>query len=87
MSTADATMLRTAEGAPTRRIAPGSVAVKWLTTTDHKAIGNLYFITSFVWFCLGGLMALVIRGCRHWRYGRTPAQRLPEPMAITHHFR
>ncbi len=61
MSTADATMLRTAEGAPTRRIAPGSVAVKWLTTTDHKAIGNLYFITSFVWFCLGGLMALVIR--------------------------
>ena len=61
MSTADATMLRTADGAATRRIAPGSVAVKWLTTTDHKAIGNLYFITSFIWFMLGGLMALVIR--------------------------
>ena len=35
--------------------------MKWLTTTDHKAIGNLYFITSFIWFMLGGLMALVIR--------------------------
>ena len=24
-------------------------------------IGNLYFITSFIWFMIGGLMALVIR--------------------------
>ena len=29
------------------RNAPGSTFVKWATTTDHKKIGNLYFITSF----------------------------------------
>ncbi len=32
-----------------------------ITTTDHKVIGNLYFITSFIFFGIGGLMALVIR--------------------------
>ncbi len=32
-----------------------------MTTTDHKVIGNLYFITSFVFFLLGGIMALLIR--------------------------
>ena len=32
-----------------------------ITTTDHKVIGNLYFVTSFIFFGLGGLMALVIR--------------------------
>ncbi|WP_298746030.1 cytochrome c oxidase subunit I [uncultured Serinicoccus sp.] len=36
-------------------------AVRVLTTTDHKVIGNLYFVTTMVWFILGGLMALVIR--------------------------
>ena len=35
--------------------------VKWVTTTDHKRIGNLYFITSFLFFLLGGVMALIIR--------------------------
>ena len=39
----------------------GRTIVKWLTTTDHKVIGNLYFITSFIFFLLGGAMALVIR--------------------------
>ncbi|MHA3837290.1 aa3-type cytochrome oxidase subunit I [Terrabacter sp. AAH1] len=32
-----------------------------LTTTDHKVIGNLYLGTSFVFFLLGGAMALLIR--------------------------
>jgi cytochrome c oxidase subunit 1 len=40
----------------------GSVLVSWLTTTDHKVIGYLYLITSFVFFLLAGLMAMVIRG-------------------------
>jgi cytochrome c oxidase subunit I len=54
--------LRTAEEAPPRRKAlPGSTVLKWMTTTDHKVIGNLYFITSFVWFLVGGAMALIIR--------------------------
>jgi cytochrome c oxidase subunit I len=39
----------------------GKLMVTWMTTTDHKIIGNLYFITSMAWFMLGGLMALVIR--------------------------
>ena len=39
----------------------GRTIVKWLTTTDHKVIGNMYFITSFIFFLLGGAMALVIR--------------------------
>jgi cytochrome c oxidase subunit 1 len=43
------------------RNAPGSTFMKWATTTDHKKIGNLYFITSFVFFLLAGVMALVIR--------------------------
>ncbi|WP_175442347.1 cbb3-type cytochrome c oxidase subunit I, partial [Humibacillus sp. DSM 29435] len=40
---------------------PGQTFVKWATTTDHKVIGNLYFITTFVWFILGGALALLIR--------------------------
>ena len=33
----------------------------WLTTTDHKRIGQLYFWTALVFFLIGGLEALVIR--------------------------
>src|SRR4029078_7911307 len=44
-----------------RRRSPGQTLVKWVTTTDHKVIGDLYFITSFLFFMLGGLLALVIR--------------------------
>ncbi|MBD0292291.1 MAG: cbb3-type cytochrome c oxidase subunit I, partial [Jiangellaceae bacterium] len=40
---------------------PGSVIVRWMTTTDHKVIGYLYLITSFVFFLLAGAMAMVIR--------------------------
>ncbi|GAB6897859.1 aa3-type cytochrome oxidase subunit I [Kineosporia succinea] len=39
----------------------GLNAVKWLTSTDHKVIGNLYLVTSFIFFLLGGLMAVLIR--------------------------
>lgn len=35
--------------------------VQVLTTTDHKVIGNLYFVTTMAWFMVGGLMALIIR--------------------------
>ena len=40
----------------------GNVFVKWVTTTDHKIIGHLYLITSFIFFLIGGVMALIIRG-------------------------
>jgi cytochrome c oxidase subunit I+III len=33
----------------------------WLTTTNHKKIGLLYFFTSFGFFTAGGILALVMR--------------------------
>ncbi|MGX1852181.1 cytochrome c oxidase subunit I [Streptomyces sp. NBC_01456] len=39
----------------------GAVLVDWLTTTDHKKIGHLYLITSFGFFLVGGVLALVMR--------------------------
>ncbi len=39
----------------------GNVFVGWITSTDHKTIGYLYLITSFFYFLVGGVMALVIR--------------------------
>ncbi|MGW0537744.1 aa3-type cytochrome oxidase subunit I [Streptomyces sp. NPDC003032] len=46
---------------PVRERRPGRVIVAWLTTTDHKKIGHLYLITSFVFFLAAGLMALMMR--------------------------
>ncbi|WP_332644818.1 aa3-type cytochrome oxidase subunit I [Aeromicrobium sp.] len=39
----------------------GQKVVTVLTTTDHKVIGNMYFVTSFVFFIFGGILALMIR--------------------------
>ncbi|QDW17461.1 cytochrome c oxidase subunit I [Micrococcus luteus] len=39
----------------------GKIVVSWLTTTDHKVLGYMYLITSFIFFCIGGVMALMIR--------------------------
>ena len=39
----------------------GRTVIKWITSTDHKTIGYLYLITSFVWFAIGGILALLIR--------------------------
>src|SRR5205823_6054328 len=33
----------------------------WLTTTDHKRIGLLYFFTSLTFFGAGGVEALLLR--------------------------
>ncbi len=33
----------------------------WLTTTDHKKIGILYLVNSFVMFLMGGILALLVR--------------------------
>jgi cytochrome c oxidase subunit 1/cytochrome c oxidase subunit I+III len=38
---------------------PGLVG--WLTTTDHKRIGLLYFFTALLFFAAGGVEALLIR--------------------------
>ncbi len=34
---------------------------EWLTTTDHKKIGIMYVINSFIFFLIGGVLALVVR--------------------------
>lgn len=39
----------------------GAVIVDWVTSTDHKTIGYMYLIGSFFFFCVGGVMALIIR--------------------------
>ncbi|GAB3966138.1 cytochrome c oxidase subunit I [Actinoallomurus acanthiterrae] len=39
----------------------GQQVVAWLTSTDHKVIGQLYLATSFGFFLAAGLMAMMIR--------------------------
>ncbi|MEU0805711.1 cytochrome c oxidase subunit I [Streptomyces sp. NPDC005970] len=46
---------------PESRNRVGTVIVDWLTTTDHKKIGTLYMVTSFVFFLFAGLLAMVMR--------------------------
>ncbi|MGZ4615937.1 MAG: cytochrome c oxidase subunit I, partial [Actinomycetes bacterium] len=48
-------------GPPVRVKRKGSAVVRWVTSTDHKTIGHLYLITSFVFFLIGGLMAMLMR--------------------------
>src|SRR3712207_2898170 len=35
--------------------------VSWVTTTDHKKIGIMYLVTTFVFFVIGGVEALMMR--------------------------
>ena len=35
--------------------------LEWLTTTDHKQIGILYLFTTFLFFIIGGVEALLMR--------------------------
>ena len=52
-------------GAPGDRPARAAPAQRgwlgWLTTTDHKKIGILYLVATFVFFLLGGVEALIMR--------------------------
>ncbi len=55
------TVFREAEWVEQSRPTLGRTVVKWVTSTDHKVIGNLYFFTSFFFFLFGGVLALLIR--------------------------
>jgi len=45
-----------------RRIsAPPGGWLSWLTTTDHKRIGILYLLATFLFFIIGGVEALIMR--------------------------
>ncbi|MEV2239821.1 cytochrome c oxidase subunit I [Micromonospora sp. NPDC049891] len=46
---------------PLRRPLPGGKLVRFLATTDHKQIGLLYLLTSFGFFILAGIEAMLIR--------------------------
>ncbi|MFD7827820.1 cytochrome c oxidase subunit I [Kitasatospora sp. NPDC059803] len=50
---------RPAPGVARRR--QGSAVLRWLSTTDHKAIGNLYLTTAFGFFLFAGLLAMLMR--------------------------
>ncbi len=39
----------------------GSLLADWLSTTDYKVIGHLFLTTSFGFFLIGGIMAMVMR--------------------------
>ncbi len=50
----------------TTALTPAATTVRtglyeWLTTTDHKKIGIMYVVNSFLFFLLGGLLALGVR--------------------------
>jgi cytochrome c oxidase subunit I len=58
--------------APRERTAPPELAMhglrarpagwlSWLTTTDHKKIGIMYLVATFMFFILGGVEALLMR--------------------------
>ncbi|WP_433445445.1 aa3-type cytochrome oxidase subunit I [Nonomuraea sp. CA-141351] len=44
-----------------RRARTGRLIASWMSTTDHKVIGYLYLSTSFTFFLLAGIMAMMIR--------------------------
>ncbi|MET7547800.1 cytochrome ubiquinol oxidase subunit I, partial [Streptomyces sp. NPDC005500] len=50
-----------AEPVANKRISAGVRVMGWLTTTDHKVIGNLYMVTAFGFFLLGGVLAMLMR--------------------------
>ena len=56
-----ATTPSTATTVEVPRPGSGETIVKVLTTTDHKVIGKLYLTTSFAWFLVAGVMALIMR--------------------------
>jgi cytochrome c oxidase subunit 1 len=56
-----ATTEQAALDAPVVPRSKGKIIVDWITSTDHKTIGYMYLIGSFFFFCIGGVMALIIR--------------------------
>ncbi|WP_413815963.1 cytochrome c oxidase subunit I [Kitasatospora purpeofusca] len=43
------------------RLRHGSAMLRWLSTTDHKVIGNMYLVTAFGFFLVAGLLAMAMR--------------------------
>ncbi|WP_037673980.1 cytochrome c oxidase subunit I [Streptomyces griseus] len=43
------------------RVITGRRIRNYLTTTDHKTIGNMYLVTAFAFFLLAGVLAMLMR--------------------------
>ena len=83
MTTMDRTINAAEIAIPKRRL--GTIAWKWMITTDHKVIGNLYFITSMLFFLFGGILALA-----HPRRAGLPGAAVPllrDLQPVLHHAR
>src|SRR5438105_1314939 len=52
---------RPAARAPAHLATPRRGVGAWLTTVDHKKIGIMYMVSTFIFFLLGGLAALLVR--------------------------
>jgi cytochrome c oxidase subunit I len=60
MTIAPAPIVHRASGV--RRADKGSRLLDLLRTTDHKTIGLMYLTTALMWFVVGGVMAMLMRG-------------------------
>jgi cytochrome c oxidase subunit 1 len=49
------------QDAPPRPWRRGTMLLSLLHTTDHKVIGRMYLVTTFAFFMLGGVLALLMR--------------------------
>src|SRR5699024_6733023 len=56
-----ATMDQAALDAPVVPRSKGRAIDSWITSTNHRTIGYMYQIVSFMFFCNGDVMALIIR--------------------------
>ncbi|AXI80806.1 aa3-type cytochrome oxidase subunit I [Peterkaempfera bronchialis] len=61
MAVVETTPGRPPDDRPGPHVRQGSTVMRWLTTTDHKVIGNLYLTTAFGFFLVAGVMAMVMR--------------------------
>ncbi len=61
MTTIDQPVTTAAGPIPPRLERRGSVLAAWLSSTDHKVIGYMYLITSFVFFLFAGVLAMIMR--------------------------
>jgi len=46
---------------PAQKRRKGTLLVQYLHTTDHKTIGQMYLVTTFIFFLIGGGMAMLMR--------------------------
>ncbi|MFF4533461.1 cytochrome c oxidase subunit I [Streptomyces sp. NPDC001407] len=51
----------TEQAAGNPRVRAGGRLLNYVTTTDHKVIGNMYLVTAFGFFLAAGLMAMLMR--------------------------